>query len=721
MSMKKRIISTTTALLMAAANVSAAIPVNVSAEQTDHDKAAEITASMPLRQKLTQMIMLDIRYWSEDGTSENNVGVTELNDNLREELEKYSFAGILLFAQNVVGTEQTARLTYDLQEAASKNEFGLPLIISADQEGGRIIRLGTGTDTCGNMALGAAGDPQYAYENAYIIGSELSAIGINNNYAPVMDVNCNPANPVINVRSFSSDPQIVSEMGVEYIRGLADTNVCSTAKHFPGHGDTDVDSHTGLPLIDKSYDELKETELVPFSAAIDADVDMIMTAHIQFPQIETETYTSTSSGEEIYLPATLSKTILTDILRDDMGFEGIVVTDAMDMDAVAKNFDRYDTAALAINAGADILLAPVVTHSEEGLNDFEEYLDELEKRVEDGTISEDRINESVTRIIELKLEKGLADYDKDVEHMVDNALGIVGSKEHHDKELEITNKAITLIKNDDDLLPLSMGENDTAAFFAWNPKTINYFDYTFNMVKKEGIVPESASGEYYSFKEKTAADFENEVDKASTIILCLECMGESSLDPSNSDGEDAKFFDEITEIAHSKGKKVIVISMLLPYDVARYNEADAILASYSRLNVDSVPTELNGEANSYSPNTVSALLTVFGGNTPTGKLPVDVYTVDENYKFTDEILYPIGYGLTYNTNDAYLTEEEEDNSEEQADVSAEPVVQSDETAVAAEPSEDIPHTGNTRTAIPVAVGIVTLGILFMSSKKNERK
>ena len=188
------------------------------------------------------------------------------------------------------------------------------------------------------MALAATGNPEYARTMASIYGRELGLVGVNTDFAPVMDINNNPNNPVIGVRSFGDSPETVAEYGIPFMEGLHDQGTIVTLKHFPGHGNTDTDSHTGFPCIESTYEELKDFELVPFQAAFEAGADMIMTAHIQYPKIETDTYTSISTGEEVYLPATMSHTILTDILRGDMGFDGLVVTDALDMAAICACF-----------------------------------------------------------------------------------------------------------------------------------------------------------------------------------------------------------------------------------------------------------------------------------------------------------------------------------------------------------------------------------------------
>ena len=612
-------------------------------EKGPHELAEEMVQTMPLRQKLAQMIMLDLRQWTD---SEGNAAdPTVLHEDLAELLRSYSFAGVCLFAENVTGTQQAVRFTAQLQTAASESQLQIPLIISADQEGGSVIRLGTGTDTCGNMALGAAGDPDLALGNAQIIGSELRAVGFNADLAPDMDVNSDPRNPVINIRSFSSDPQLTAKMGAAFIEGLDSCGIISTAKHFPGHGNTDTDSHTGLPLVESTYEELKACELIPFQAAIDAGADMIMSAHIQFPQIESSTYTSASTGEEIFLPATLSKTVLTDILRGDMGFEGVIITDDMQMAAVRANFDPCDAAVLAINAGADILLEPVETFDPEGVEELELYLDKAEEAVSEGLISESRIDESCTRIIEMKIKRGLFDESfEDVEERVEAALGTVGSQENHLREMEISKQAVTLVKNSRHVLPLSMESGEKVAFFYPYQSTGNSLSYAFGKLKEEGLVPEDCEASFTSMDGRTADEFAEELSQYKAVILSSETWGEWEISPKNS--ARSRFISEMTELAHDRGVKVIVLSMVLPYDTAAFS-ADAVLAAYNQRRMPVVPEVFDGELTTYGPNYPAAVYTVFGGSSPSGRLPVEVCRLDGEHRYTEEVLYPLGWGMSY--------------------------------------------------------------------------
>ena len=632
------------------------IAVLPESEMSYREQAEKITAGMNVEQKLAQMITVSFRYWNDTPDNPDTMAaVTALNEQQKALLAKYDFGGIILFKQACQNTEQIVKLTNEIQEAARSSELGIPMLITTDQEGGNITRLVTGTMTSGNMAIGAAGDEQSAWDNAAIIGSELAALGINTNYGPDADVNNNPANPVINVRSFSSDPELVAKLALAYVQGLESEGVVSTAKHYPGHGDTDTDSHTGLPLIDKSYDELKQMELVPFTA-VSGEVDMIMTAHIQFPQIETATYTSIDNGEEIYLPATLSRTMIKDVLRGDIGYDGVVTTDDMQMDAINVNFDKTDAAVLAINADVDILLEPIVTHDANGIAALEEYIAKLVEAVNDGRIAESELDDSVVRIIELKLEKDIitaepADAAK--------AKTIVGSKEHHDKELEVAERGITLLKNDDNTLPLVMQENEKVAYFYPYTGEENTMSFTLDRLKTDGIIPESVTAECHSFTENSASDdyeglandvagYEELIKGCKAVIIATETYRTGNMDKTDKTRAwQAVFSDEMTALAHKNGVKVVHLSMHLPYDAVRYTDADALLCAYCGQDMPVIPTEYNGDTQTYGVNYPAALITVFGGSTPTGKLPVDLPAYTEGIGYSDEIVFPIGYGLTF--------------------------------------------------------------------------
>lgn len=323
------------------------------AKQRPEQNIKQMVSGMSLEEKIGQMLMPDFRNWKKKGESSAK-GLTEMNDEVAGIIEKYRLGGVILFAENVTGTEQTVRLTDGLQQASPD----IPLFITIDQEGGIVTRLESGTNLAGNMAVGASRSGKNAFRSGKIIGKELSSLGINVNFSPVLDVNNNPDNPVIGVRSFSSKPELTSKLGIQMMKGLQDEQMIATAKHFPGHGDTAVDSHYGLPLVPHNEKRLRSVELAPFQKAIDAGIDMIMTAHVQFPAFDDTTYKSKKDGEDIMVPATLSKKVMTDLLRKDLSFKGVVVTDALNMKAISDNFGQEEAVVMAVKAGVDIALMP---------------------------------------------------------------------------------------------------------------------------------------------------------------------------------------------------------------------------------------------------------------------------------------------------------------------------------------------------------------------------
>lgn len=350
--------------------------------------------------KIGQMLLLDIRMWGDE--SSEPIPVTEINSKtseLVEVLTKYHIGGIILFAENFESKEQIIKLIRALQEAAEKS--GNPyFLITTDQEGGKVERFSFGRNKLKSNA--EVRTPEEAFEKGKIIADELAELGINCNFAPVVDINSNPKNPVINVRSFGNDPEIVSKHGLAFVEGLHTHGIIATAKHFPGHGDTSTDSHLGLPLVKKSLSELEQCELIPFKSLIDAGVDMVMTAHIALPNIEKSTIISKKDGQKFFLPATLSKTILTGILRDELKFNGVILTDAMDMKAISEHFDEPGAIKMAIKAGADMICMPVTLRSASDIPKLDAVCQSLKSAIDSGEIPVEQINRSVNRILDLK-------------------------------------------------------------------------------------------------------------------------------------------------------------------------------------------------------------------------------------------------------------------------------------------------------------------------------
>ncbi len=575
-----------------------------------------IIDSMTTQQKVAQMIIPAFRGW-DNGNGWKDA--TTLNSEQKAVLKKYSFGGVILFGQNTKEAGQTVDLVNSMQKANSQGASCSSLFIAIDQEGGQVTRLGTGTSMPGNMALAATGNPDYAYMAADVIGNELAVQGINVNFAPVMDVNNDPANPIIGVRSFSDDPNVVATYGTRFVDGLHNNAVMAALKHFPGHGDTDTDSHSGLPLIEKTYEQIKQTELVPFASAVKS-ADFIMTAHIQYPNIEKGTYTSISTGEQVYLPATLSKTILTGILRNDMGFEGIIITDAMEMDAISKHFDSMDAARLAINAGADMLLIPADMSSTADIKAMDNYINGIVAQIDSGLISIDNVNASVYRILSTKAKYGLMNDDslnvmKKASRITPSkelAVATVGSKAHHDIEWTITLQAITSVKNDN-AFPVAGDKKVVVLYPSEDQK--NSIDYAVKKLNEDGIAVNAGNVTSICTKDKSIESLEASINGAD-VVIAITATSSATVT-----GADTILY--MIAKTHTNGGKFILLSSQLPYDTALFTDADGIVACYNTRGMDQIPTGLPGQTK-YGPGIPAAIYAIFGGSPMTGTLPVTI-------------------------------------------------------------------------------------------------
>lgn len=634
------------------------LPTTAKAATSDLSDVATIVAGMTRRQKIAQKIMPDFRQWD---SGSGVVDMTVLDDKVAEIIDKYDLGGVILFANNVKETEQTLRLCMGLQDAATRNTadeaYGnIPLLITIDQEGGIVYRLGSGTGLPGNMAVGATRSVDDARDCGEVIGRELNALKLNVNFAPSFDVNSNPNNPVIGLRSISSDPDLVAELGVPMMKGMQEHNVATAAKHFPGHGDAGTDSHTGLPRIEKTKEELWECEFIPFQAAIDNGVDMVMTAHIQFPKVETNTATSALDGSTIELPATLSHVIMTDILRGEMGFTGVSVTDALNMDAIAKNFGEIDTVKRVFKAGVDIALMPTTLRSAADEQKLADLIDALDA---DTEITDDMLNESVTRILNLKKARGILQYAETagtVEDNLSDALAIVGSSENRAIEREVSADAVTVIKNEGDVLPFKPVSGDNVLLIgAWSNEQPG-MELTMRRLLAEGVIPEGVKYESTNYVEESGytasvalASIAEKMKTADYAIVISEVGSTSNLNPELVSIYSTYVPAQVVKLANEAGVPVAVMSISLPYDCAVYDEAPAVVAVYGNQGMD--PTEGLEPSSAFGPNVPAGVEVIFGGHAAEGKLPVDLYAVnvDENGASfdLDNVKYPFGYGLTY--------------------------------------------------------------------------
>ena len=630
------------ALVLALVMVISLMPgIFVTAQNTD--RVTDLVNGMSLRDKVTQMMMVDFRDWA-------SKDFTVMNDEVRQIIEDYNFGSIILFADNIKETEQSYNLTTAMQAAATK-DGGIALLIAADQEGGTVYRLGSGTALPGNMALGATytnSGTVHAYNAGKIIGSELGVLGINTNLAPVVDVNNNANNPVIGLRSFGDDATMVGELASAVIAGLAEYNVIGTAKHFPGHGDTATDSHYGLPIVDKSLDVLMENELKPYTVAIDQGIEMIMTAHILYPQLESDKILSNKTGKEESLPATMSDDILTKLLKEQMGFDGIVVTDAMNMAGISGCWDQVQSCVIAIQAGVDMICMPTTLNSTADLKNLDAIINGIIAAVEDGTIPMERINDAVKRILTVKENRGILDYDP-ADYSLEQALAVVGSDENRAMERDMAAAAVTVVRDEQGVLPLQITENTKVLMLVPYNNERAQMLMGWNRAREAGLIPEGAEVDYFRFSSATiTSELRAKLDWADVYIIHSEIGNTSRLAYNH---WLSSMPNKLCDYAAENGKISIISSVDKPYDVQLYPNATALVATYGCKGSTMDPTEAliggaTGDVSASGPNITAAIEVIFGVYEAKGTLPVDIPLFSDG-SFTDEIVYQRGHGLTY--------------------------------------------------------------------------
>lgn len=551
--------------------------------------AKEIVKHMTLEEKIKQMFIIDASSHSKNSP----VG------------------GVILFQNSLRDVKQILKLTHEIQESSKT-----PLFIGIDQEGGGINRLSMGTTMPGNMALGATNSTAYAFETGKLIGKELKALGINVNFAPVLDVNNNPSNPVIGIRSFGSDPELVARLGVSYINGLRHSKVISAGKHFPGHGDTTVDSHIGLPQISHNIERLWDVELKPFQRAVNRGVDMIMTAHVTFPTIDDTTFISKKNGQPITIPATLSHKVLTGLLREEMGFNGIIVTDAFNMKAIADHFSNEEAIVMAIKAGADMILMP--TNMERAYN-------RVMNEVRLVNISEERIDESVVRIIALKSKNGIINYHKkgahdSLESKIEKAKEIVGGIEHKKQEEEIAENSTTVIINEN-ILPFKLTGGENILLITPSYHSRDHLQKAMLDLASRNNMEINIDHIIYSGNTQLSTVQKSRIEKADYIIL-----GTHNLQSNSSQKNRINYLNQIIQFTNNKQIPLVVISLGNPYDIMYLEDARAYVAIYG----------------DFIGNINSGIKTIFGEHSPKGRLPVEIPN-----KESSSILFEFGHGVHY--------------------------------------------------------------------------
>ena len=533
--------------------------------------------TMTLAEKIGQLFQIRI-----DGDT--------LDQSERDIILQKHVGGIVYFQYNgnIDDPVRTAQMSNDIQACAiGAGGAGVPILISMDQEGGRVTRITGGTDFPGNMGLGAARSPSTAYLAGSVIGSEIRAIGGQMDLAPVLDVNNNPLNPVIGVRSFGERASLASELGIAYTHGLQSAGVIATGKHFPGHGDTAVDSHTGLPIVTYDFATLDNVHGKPFRDAIAAGLDAIMSAHIVVTCLDPDR------------PATLSPAVMTGYLRGNLGFDGVIMTDSMGMAGITAGYTVEQATVMAIQAGVDLLSLPP---------DLNRAIAAVQAAVQSGDITQARIDQSVARILALKYRAGLFDNPYVDPQAADD---IVGCAAHWAAELSAARAAVTLVKNQSGFLPLNLTSGqkillvtvqasetttDAATRFA------SYITQKHSNVQSLALAVNPTSSQRATVK--TAA--------ASAYVVVI---GTSRAQLSTNAGQ-ATLVNELLAM----GKPVVVVGLREPYELASFPGVNAYLAAYNYRNC----------------GFQAAADALFGDINPSGLLPVTVPG-----------LYSYGYGLSY--------------------------------------------------------------------------
>ncbi|MGW0369717.1 glycoside hydrolase family 3 protein [Streptomyces coeruleorubidus] len=568
----------------------------------DDKRLRTLVSRMTLEEKVGQLFVMRVYGHSATAPDQADIDANLKEIGVRtaaELVEKYRVGGIIYFAwaHNTREPHQIADLSNGIQRASLELPRGLPVIVSTDQEHGIVARVGKpATLFPGAMAVGAGGSRSDARALGRIAGRELRAMGIRQDYSPVADVNVNPANPVIGVRSFGADPRAVAALVAAEVAGYQGSGVAATAKHFPGHGDTNVDSHTGFPTITHSRELWEKLDAPPFRAAIAAGIDSIMTAHLMVPALD-------DSGD----PATLSRPILTGILRERLGYDGVVVTDSLGMEGVRTKYGDDRVPVLALKAGVDQLLNPP---------NLDLAWNAVLAAVRNGELTEARLDESVLRVLRLKTKLGLFRAPYVSREGVDRT---VGTRAHLAAADRIAERTTTLLVNEGRLLPLSrrrypkvlvVGADPASPSGTTGPPTGVLAAALAELGFTATALPTGTSPSAAVIARAVAAARDADAVVAATYNVTAG-SGQKTL----------------VEQLVATGRPVVAVAIRNPYDVAQLPSVPACIAAYSWTDV-----ELRAAAR-----------VIAGRVEPRGKLPVAVRRADD----PEQVLYPIGHGLTY--------------------------------------------------------------------------
>ncbi len=595
------------------------------------------TAAPDVAAMFGQKLMLDLRYYCAEpvAAGQCRTPLTELPPELFQLIRQHNIGGVILFAENLQTPAQIIRLTRQLQQAAAESSLGLPLFIGIDQEGGRVARLPRhwASSFSGNMAIGATyaeHGSHFASEVSRILAIELLALGINVNFAPTVDVNVNPQNPVINVRSYGEDAQRVAELGSASTQAMQQQGVLAALKHFPGHGDTHIDSHLGLPRVDHSAEQISRIDLYPFARIIlDAQPAMIMTAHIQYPALDSSTFIA-KDGQPLLKPATLSRTILTGVLREQLNYQGLIVTDALDMAGISHFFSPTEAVVATFAAGADIALMPLKVQSPAELAALPQLIAQLEAALAQQQLDAAEVVASYARIRKAKQQLRIGTEPE--AEALKQAKQVLGQREHRAAELALARAAVTVVKGEA-ALPLRSAAGQRWLLLMPDTSKALALQHALQqlLAQQPGTAPLI---EILSLQQLDMTTAKSKVAAADLLISgfispmqsLVEMGGMDDLTPGMSLAvayqQQRQQFAALLQQRAALQKPTVFISLRSPYEIADYAPyADWVLASYA------YHTE---QAPGQTPRGVvyQALAEVLLGKiSATGQLPVTVEAI----------------------------------------------------------------------------------------------
>ena len=564
----------------------------------DGEHMSNYTQRMTFEEQIGQLLM--IGFWGTTPSQE----VVDL-------ISRYHVGNIILFSRNIRDTQQVLELTQSLQRIAKEAGQRYPLLIAIDQENGLVQRLGeAATIFPGNMALGAIGSEEVAYQVALGTGQELEDLGINMNLAPVVDVNNNPANPVIGVRSFGEDPDLVARLGAAMVKGYSATGILSCLKHFPGHGDTAIDSHLALPMIPYTLERLETVELVPFRRGIEAGAECVMIAHVSFPALT----------ELDNLPATLSRAIIQGLLREQLNFHGVIVSDCLEMLAISETFGTERAAVMALQAGIDLVLVSHNYPQQRG------SIEAIEAALQVGELSPQTISQAAERVLNHKAR--YLSWD-DIPNSTSVPVGALGGEEKEGREVlggeggrvaarvlvdvhereahaQLQDRAYelstTLVRNEDNLLPLHLdaGQRIVVVSPLRNSMSMVEDRYYSDDVLADIIKRYHTSVEILPIVLGTGVDgYEELLQTMSEPDIFIVATVNAHLDEQQA---------ELVRYLVSSSRSIIVIAVRNPYDLMAFPQLRTYLATYEYTR----------------PALTAAVRVIFGEKEARGHLPVSI-------------------------------------------------------------------------------------------------